>query len=175
MKPYDALGLLQALLIQAECADEGTALYVPDAHVHKLFNYASTLGKRGAGSSSSSSAEWVAEVRRMQEYGWKILCGRRVAVLVKRGTTLPHASLSHVCRRLEAMTNFSAVLAWLFEDVSPHFVNRVDMAATTTMPVLITHAMQPLYESLPPYYAPRKDQVVQALLNWWAHKLSTQQ
>jgi hypothetical protein len=147
-------------------------LYVPDAHVHKLFNYASTLENRSA---RSSSSEWVAEVRRMQEYGWKILCGRRVAVLVKRGATLPHASLSHVCRRLEAMTNFSAVLVWLMEDVSPHFVTRVDMTAATTMPVLITNAVQPLYESLPPYYVPRKNQVTQALLNWWAHKLSTQQ
>ena len=171
MKPYDALGLLQASLVQAECADEGTALYVPDAHVHTLLNYASTMAK----SSARSSPEWVAEVRRMQEYGWKILCGRRVAVLVKRGATLPHASLSHVCRRLEAMTNFSAVLAWLMEDVSPHFINRVDMTATSTMPVLITNAVLPLYESLPPYYVPRKDQVTQALLNWWAHKLSTQQ
>lgn len=168
MKPYDALGSLQAMLVQAECADEGTPQYLPDAAVHKLAAYASEL----AASRQMKNDEWDTEVARMQAYAWKIVCGRRVAVLVKRGSTLPHASLTQVCRRLEGMTNFSAVLAFLFQDVSSHFAKRVSMYATSTMPVLIAKAVHPLYETLPPSYVPQRDQVTQALLNWWAYKLS---
>lgn len=175
MRPYDALGLLQALLVQAECADESTGLYVSDGEVNKLLAYASTMQDSNPGSTAAERQAWVNEVTCMHEYAWKIVCGRRVLLLVKRGASLPPVSLTHVCRRLEAMPNFSAVLAWLFQDVSPHFVQHVNMHATNTMPALLSNAIQPLYETLPPWYVPRKEEVTQELLNWWAHKLSTPQ
>jgi hypothetical protein len=116
--------------------------------------------------------EWQQETRALVKYADKVWYGRLMSKVVEEGRRLPPASTQTLVTLLEAEPNFSVARDTLYMDLPDSLKARMVQSTSTTMAELVTRAVAPIYDTLPPRYVPHKTQVVQAMVTWWVSKLS---